>query len=140
MPGFLAATLVAGALACSPPARPIVSEVYHDATGDDTGWEFVELYNPLAAAYPLSGLRLQAGDGAGPGRWTLRWTGASTDSVRAGARFVIGGAKVTPAPDALVTLDLQNGPDAMRLLWPDGGAEVVGWGALAYAEYFCGEP
>jgi hypothetical protein len=136
----IAAALLAGVVACAPAGRPIVSEVYYDAIGDDTGWEFVELYNPQARAYSLSGLKLEAGDGAGPGRWTLRWTGGPNDSIAAGARFVIGGAKLTPVPDAVVTLDLQNGPDGMRVVWPDGVSEVVGWGALAYPEYSCGEP
>jgi hypothetical protein len=30
---------------CSRMDRPIVAEVYYDATGDDTGHEFVELLN-----------------------------------------------------------------------------------------------
>ena len=130
----------AAAAACGPPGRPIVAEVYYDAIGDDTGFEFVEILNPTGADWPLAGLRLDAGDGAGPGRWTARWTGAAGDTVRAHARFVIGGARVSPPPDAVATLDLQNGPDGMRLVWPDGATEVVGWGALAYPEYFCGAP
>ena len=126
--------------ACSPAGRPIVAEVYYDAIGDDTGQEFVELFNPTDRAQPLGGLRLEAGDGAGPGRWTLRWTGGVGDSVRAHSRFVIGGAAVTPPPDVTAALDLQNGPDAVRLVWPDGAIEVVGWGAHAFAEYACGAP
>ncbi|HTR97221.1 MAG TPA: lamin tail domain-containing protein [Candidatus Acidoferrales bacterium] len=125
---------------CSPPGHPIVTEVLYDAPGDDTGWEFVELLNPLALDVALAGLQIQAGDGAGPGRWTTRWTAGPGDTIRAGTRFVIGGAKLSPPPDAEVTLDLQNGPDGMRLLWPDGATEVLGWGALAYPEYYCGAP
>jgi hypothetical protein len=40
----------------------------------------------------------------------------------------------------VATLDLQNGPDAVRLVWPDGAIEVVGWGALESPEYHCGDP
>src|SRR5437867_9264330 len=105
---------------CAPVGRPLVTEVLYDATGDDTGYEFVELYNPSAAPHPLAGLRLEAGDGAGPGRWTLRWTGAAADTIAPRGRFVIGGALVAPAPNAVVGLELQNGPDAVRLVWPDG--------------------
>ncbi|MEO7866814.1 MAG: hypothetical protein ABIU54_04160, partial [Candidatus Eisenbacteria bacterium] len=126
--------------ACSPAQRAIVTEVYYDAIGDDTGHEYVEFYNPTALPVPMQGVRLEAGDGSAPGRWTLRWTGAAGDTVRPLGRFVVGGAKVVPAPDALATLELQNGPDAMRVLWPDGGTEVVGWGAHALVEYYCGEP
>jgi hypothetical protein len=125
---------------CSPAGRAIVAEVFYDATGDDTGWEFVELYNPVGVPCPLEGLRLEAGDGAGPGRWTLRWTGSAGDTIPPRGRFVVGGARVDPPPGALATLDLQNGPDAVRLVWPDGAAEVVGYGPLALAEYACGDP
>jgi hypothetical protein len=125
---------------CAPAAHALIAEVLYDAIGDDTGREFVELYDPLEIPVPLAGLRLEAGDGAGPGRWSLRWTGVPGDTIRPHARFVIGGALVVPAPDALATLDLQNGPDAVRLVWPDGTIEVVGYGGLAEPEYFCGAP
>ena len=123
---------------CAPPARPLIAEVLYDALGDDTGFEFVELFNPMPAPYPLAGARLEAGDGAGPNRWSLRWLGASLDTIPAGGRFVIGGAHVAPMPDAVVQLDLQNGPDAVRIVWADGAVEVVGYGAHTLAEYACG--
>ncbi len=129
--------LIALAL-CAPPLHPLIAEVFYDAAGDDTGFEFVELFNPSPAPYSLAGARLEAGDGAGPGRWTLRWVGAALDTIAAGARFVIGGAHVAPAADAVVQLDLQNGPDAVRIVWGDGASEVVGYGAHTSAEYSCG--
>ena len=132
--------LLTAALSCAPATHPTVTEVYYDAPGVDTGYEFVELWNTGDAPASLAGLRLEAGDGAGPGRWTLRWAGAPADSVGPHARFVVGGALVTPAPDRVVTLELQNGPDAVRLVWPDGTAEVVGWGAHDFPEYYCGAP
>lgn len=125
---------------CAPASRVLVNEVFYDALGDDTGWEFVELLNPGAAPAPLAGLRLESGDGSQPGRWTLRWTAAAGDTVAPHARFVVGGARVTPPPDRVAALDLQNGPDALRLVWPDGAVEVVGWGAHEFAEYACGAP
>ncbi len=134
------ASLFAAALSCAPSFHTIITEVYYDAPGDDTGHEFVELWNPGPGTAALAGLRLEAGDGGGPGRWTLRWTGSPGDSLRAGQRFVVGGALVTPAPQVVVALDLQNGPDAVRLVWPDGSAEVVGWGSHEHAEYFCNTP
>ena len=136
--GLLAVSMVA--VPCAPPGRAIVTEVYYDAIGDDTGREFVELFNPAGTSVGLAGVRLESGDGAGPGRWTLRWTGGALDSVPPGARFVIGGALVAPAPQGIVNLDLQNGPDGVRVVWPDGATEVVGYGALAHPEYFCGAP
>jgi hypothetical protein len=137
---MFAGVLLVALVACAPAGRPIVAEVFYDATGDDTGLEFVELYNPAGRPFGLAGARLEVGDGAGPGRWTVRWTGAPGDSVPAFGRFVVGGARVMPAPQATIELALQNGPDAVRLVWPDGVTEVVGYGALAYPEYSCGAP
>src|SRR5215468_9801964 len=112
--GIASLVLVAGA--CAPASHPLISEIFYDAIGDDTGLEFVELFNPSSAARPLAGARLEAGDGAGPGRWTLRWTGGATDSVPALGRFVVGGAGVVPPPQAIAALDIQNGPDAVRVV------------------------
>ncbi len=125
---------------CPPAARPMIAEVLYDAAGGDTGYEFVELVNPRGVDVALEGLRLEAGDGAGPDRWTLRWMGAAGDTIRAGGRFVIGGAALVPPPDVQVTLAIQNGPDAIRLVWPDGAVETLGFGDLEFDEYFCGEP
>src|SRR4029077_16322020 len=99
-----------------------IAEGLYDAAGDDTGREFVELYNLGPTALSLAGARLEAGDGSRPGRWSLRWTAGEGDSIGAGGRFVIGGSLVDPPPDALVPLELQNGPDAVRLVWPDGAS------------------
>src|SRR2546428_10115706 len=132
--------LVLALAACTPPDRAIVGEVFYDATGDDTGLEFVELYSPTPRPTDLAGLRLEAGDGAGPGRWTPRWTAPAGVVLEPGARYVIGGAGVVPPPDTVLELGLQNGPDAVRLEWPDGVIEVVGYGALAYDEYYCAHP
>jgi hypothetical protein len=125
---------------CAPPGHPIIAEVFYDAVGDDTGHEFVEIFNPSPGSFALAGARLEAGDGAGDGRWTLRWVGSPGDTIAAGGRFVVGGGLVAPTPEAVVQLDLQNGPDAVRLVWPDGAVEVVGYGAHTLAEYFCGAP
>src|SRR5262245_18632601 len=132
--------VVVAALSCTAAGHPMVTEVYYDAPGDDTGHEFVELWNDTDVTWSLAGLRLEAGDGAGPSRWSTRWTGGPGDSVAAHARFVIGGAAVTPRPNVVLTLDLQNGPDGLRVVWPDGATEVVGWGALEFPEYYCGAP
>lgn len=125
--------------ACAPPARPRLAEILYDPAGADAGREFVELYNPTDSAWSLAGARLDVGDGSGPGRWSARWTGDAAHAIAPGARFVIGGAGVAIA-DAVASLDLQNGPDAVRLVWPDGVAEVVGYGAHEHAEYACGAP
>jgi hypothetical protein len=134
------AALVALSTPCTNSSRPWIAELLYDAVGDDTGQEFVELLWEGEAPYPLAGAKLESGDGSAAGRWTTRWTGGALDSIRPGARFVIGGSLVAPPPDAVVTLDLQNGPDAVRLVWPDGASEVLGFGVHEFVEYFCGEP
>ena len=140
MPCGLLLSMALTFVACPLTDRVTVNEVFYDALGDDTGSEFVELFNPTSGPVELSGLRLESGDGAAAGRWTLRWTAPVGLLLGSGARFVIGGARVTPAPDTVVELALQNGPDAIRLTWPDGVAEVVGYGPLDEPDYFCGHP
>ncbi len=136
--GVLFVLVSAGA--CGPADRPIVTEILYDAAGDDTGREFVELFNPSSTPFPLAGFRLEVGDGSGPGRWSTRWSAGVGDTVPASGRFVVGGALVAPPPDAIASLELQNGPDAIRAVWPDGAREVVGYGGHEFSEYACGEP
>jgi hypothetical protein len=134
----LAAARAPFALAASPPV--VVNEVYYDAPGADAGYQFVELINRTDAAVALTGFRLEAGDGSGPGRWHALWTGQAGDVIAPHARFTIGEASVFPLPDRVQTVDLENGPDAVRLVAPDGATDVLGYGALTYAEYFEGRP
>jgi hypothetical protein len=68
------------------------------------------------------------------------WEGRGGDAIDSRGRFVLGEASVTPAPDRAVVLALENGPDAVRLLAPDGGASLVGYGVHAHAEYYSGAP
>jgi hypothetical protein len=118
----------------------ILNEVFYDAVGADGGDHFVELLNRDTLAVSLAGYRLEAGDGAGPDRWRAVWSGAAGDVVAPGARFTIGEGRVEPAPDRLLAFDLVNGPDAVRLVAPNGATDVLGYGALTYASYFEGRP
>ena len=52
--------LFLAAAACAPPFHALISEILYDAAGDDTGREFVELFNPQPIALPLAGARLEA--------------------------------------------------------------------------------
>jgi hypothetical protein len=47
---------------------------------------------------------------------------------------------VVPPPDVTADLELQNGPDACRLLLDGQVVDVVGWGELEASEFFSGEP
>ena len=130
-------------LACAVPswAQPVVlNEVYYDAPGADGGVQFVELCNRTNLAVPLAGWRLEAGDGAGEGRWRSLWTGQAGDVIPPRGRFTIGEGNVLPRPDRVQIVDLENGPDAVRLTSPEGVSDVLGYGALTWASYFEGRP
>jgi len=118
----------------------VLNEVFYDPAGLDGGFEFVELVNRTALSVPLAGFRLEAGDGAGPERWSVQWTGAAGDVLAPFARFTIGEGRVVPLPDRVVPIELENGPDAVRLVMPDGATDVLGWGTLSYASSFEGRP
>jgi len=123
-------------------AVPIVlNEVLYDPPGADAGLEYVEIVARAAAdsAASLAGWVLETGNGSAPGQWTVAWTGGPGDRLRGGL-FLVGEVAVEPPPDAVVDLDLQNGPDACRLRAPDGAIDVVGWGEPLAPEYFEGAP
>jgi len=131
--------LPCGVWAAEPPAV-LINEVLYDPPGKDAGLEFVELLNVSDLAVSLGGWQLETGNGSGEGKWTLEWSGAETDTLRPHSFFVIGEDLVSPSPDRTTDLDLQNGPDACRLVSPDGRSDVVGWGEHTYPEYYEGAP
>lgn len=112
----------------------VLNEVHYDPAGADGGMEYVELAVVGAPAeggdgVSLAGWRLETGNGAAPdGDWKVAWVGGAEDRAEGGL-FVVGEDGVTPRPDAVAELDLQNGPDACRLVAPDGGMDVCGWGS-----------
>ena len=118
----------------------VINEVLYDPPGKDAGLEFVELLNRSGEAVALKAWKLETGNGAYEDRWSLEWTGADGDTLAAGGRVVIGEELVAPPPDFATELDLQNGPDACRLVAPDGSRDVVGWGEHTYEEYYEGDP
>lgn len=117
----------------------VINEVLYDPDGADGGYEFVELYNPGSEAIGLGRWKVETGNGSYAGKWKLEWEGGHGDSIGAGSFFVIGEERVLPVPAVVTALDLQNGPDACRLLDGEGGSDVVGWGDLVFEEYFEGE-
>jgi hypothetical protein len=118
----------------------VINEVFYDPAGRDDGLEFVELYNAARVAVCLEDWRLETGNGSYEGRWKVEWVGSAAETLGANGFFVIGEDGVRPAPDGLTALDLQNGPDGCRLTSPSGLKDVVGWGDLAYGEYYEGVP
>ena len=103
----------------------VINEILYDPAGADSGREFVELWALSAVA--LDGWSLEAGDGA-RGTWRVIWRG--TGRVAAETFVVIGGDSV-PGAAARLPGELQNGPDAVRLLDARGQVhDRVGYGAL----------
>jgi len=117
----------------------VINEVFYNPLGPDTGKEFVELYNPADYMVQLKGYALESGNGANPNDWTLEWTG-TTESIPAKGYFLIGELNVTPKPDFVTSLDLQNSPDGDRLLKNGTIIDTVGYGNLVYPEYYESSP
>ena len=139
----LASVAMAGLVFASAGAQtlPVVlNEVLYDPAGTDAGHEFVELFNASESAVELEGWRLEAGNGARPGDWRPQWAGGPGDRLAPRGFFLIAGALVADRADSRVALELQNGPDALRLVSPRGAVDLLGWGALASDEYYRGRP
>ncbi|MDH4336327.1 MAG: lamin tail domain-containing protein [Candidatus Krumholzibacteria bacterium] len=116
-------------------ARVVINEVYYDHPGADAGYEFVELIDTDGAAADIGGLTLEFHNGTGTG-WVVLWRAEPGVTIRAGEPFLLGDAMVSPAPDVLTTLSLQNGPDALRIVDASGAVlDVVGYGGLDDAAY-----
>jgi Lamin Tail Domain len=118
-------------------ARVVVNELYYDHPGADAGHEFVELINDGPLPADIAGMTLEFHNGVGTG-WTAIWRAEPGRVIAAGGLFLIGGDLVSPPPDAVSPLSLQNGPDAIRIVDAAGTAlDVVGYGGLdddAYVE------
>ncbi len=137
---FLAPTPLVVICTFLAPTPLVINEVFYDPLGSDRGFEFVEIVNISGDDVCLGGWRFETGNGAYEDRWKLEWTGEQGDTLRAGEFFVVGESQVFPEPDVICDLDLQNGPDACRLVGPNGQMDVVGWGQLEFDTYFEGSP
>lgn len=118
----------------------VINEVLYDPAGADAGLEFVEILNAGTTPIDLGLLRLETGDGASAGAWRLEWTGLPGVPLEPGRYWCIGEESVEPPPDAVTDLDLQNGPDACRLVLDGTVCDVVGWGAHTLSEFYRGSP
>ncbi|MFH1502375.1 MAG: lamin tail domain-containing protein [Candidatus Eisenbacteria bacterium] len=121
-------------------SQVVVNEVLYDPEGSDTGLEFVEIANCGRDGVPLSGWTLETGNGANPDDWTVEWIGGDFDYLEPGELFLVGESSVVPAPDYVTALDLQNGPDGVRLTDGVSVVDVVGWGEPLFHEYYEGSP
>jgi len=134
------ALLVALALAGQARGQVAINEVLYDPEGPDAGLEFVEIMNCGHAGVLLTGWVLETGNGASQNDWTVEWIGGDFDYLEPGGILLIGEEDVRPAPDHVTSLDLQNGPDGIRLTDGAGVVDVVGWGDPLFHEYYEGSP
>lgn len=121
-------------------AQVAINEVFYDPEGADSGLEFVEIMNCGHGGVVLTGWVLETGNGAHPGDWTVEWIGGDLDYLGEGEILLIGESGVSPPPDYVAALDLQNGPDGVRLRDGERIVDTVGWGEPLFAEYYEGSP
>ncbi len=116
-------------------AGVVVNELYYDHPGADAGYEFVEFLNTGDVDASLDGVVLEFHNGSGAG-WIVVWRAPSGIVLAPEELFVLGDDAVTPAPDVVFALALQNGPDAIRLVDVNGAVlDMVGYGGLDDAAY-----
>ncbi|MBN2564407.1 MAG: lamin tail domain-containing protein, partial [Candidatus Eisenbacteria bacterium] len=140
--GLALIVLFASLAVSSAPARGqvLINEVLYDPEGPDTGLEFVELLNCGREGVLLTGWVLETGNGGSTDDWTVEWIGGELDYLEPGAIFLIGEADVESVPDYVTPLDLQNGPDGVRLSDGIAPVDVIGWGEPLFQEYYEGAP
>ncbi|MFP4424168.1 MAG: lamin tail domain-containing protein [Candidatus Woesearchaeota archaeon] len=118
-------------------AEIIISAVNYNPPGADDGYEWIEIYNEGERTL-LENYSIEMGNGVNADEWHTEWEG-SEEWIGRGEYLVIGEEEVIPEPDVIRTLDLQNGPDAIRLTKGDE-VQVVGWGEHEFSEYYEREP
>ncbi len=118
-------------------AQLVINELYYDHPGIDNGHEFVEIINISDASVNLAGVTVDFHNGTGE-VWKTLWRGTA-GTILPGELFTIGGKYVSPPPQVVVELGLQNGPDAVRLAIGGIPADVVGYGGLDDPEYTEGQ-
>ncbi|MBC7249825.1 MAG: lamin tail domain-containing protein [Anaerolineae bacterium] len=105
----------------------LISEVLYDPPGDDTGKEWVELYNPTAGTVTLTGFRL--GDAANPGDYERLYRFPDGAQIGPGETLVIAqtasgfrGLGYTPqsSPDYELSDTDPAIPDLSPTDWGDG--------------------
>ncbi|MFO7711400.1 MAG: lamin tail domain-containing protein [Candidatus Woesearchaeota archaeon] len=117
-------------------AEVFISAVNYNPSGADDGYEWIEIYNDGDGVW-LDNYSIEMGNGIMADEWHTEWEGS--EWIGEGEYLVIGEEEVIPEPDVIKSLDLQNGPDAIRLTNEDR-VQVVGWGEHEFSEYYEGDP
>jgi hypothetical protein len=121
-------------------ALPLISEVYYDAVGTDDGLSFVELWG--LPGTDLTGWVLEGINGT---NGAVVPSLALSGTIPGDGFFVVAdglsdGSTLVAQADLILNFDLQNGPDSVQLLSPEGAiVDAVGYGEFAPGEIFAGE-
>lgn len=119
-------------------AQPLLTGVFYDPEGVDTGYEWIEMYNPDAYAINLSSFQIAKGNGATPNDWTN--LPALSGIIEPQSFFLIGESNVSAA-DLDLKLALYNGPDSIALFQNNETVDVLGYGSgLKDEAYYDGTP
>ncbi len=128
--------LLAGSTAGIGRAALVINEVLYDPPGPDDGREFVEIANTGPFAAPLDGVVLESGNGGKPDDWKEVWRGGADAWIPPDGLYRVG--LDGPGSGEPARLDLQNGPDGVRLLKQGFELDRLGWGEHERAEYYEG--
>lgn len=119
-------------------ASPVISELYYDASGPDSGLVFVELYGTPGTV--LDSYRLEGINGTGG---TVYSSVALSGVIPADGVFVIGdddaGTTLVANADMIASIDYQNGPDSVVLRDDTAIFDAVGYGVFGASDIFAGE-
>ena len=120
-------------------ATPVISELFYDASGSDTGLAFVELFG--SPGQSLDGMVLEGING---GNGEVYTSLALNGSIPADGVFVIGddagdGSTFVADADFIGSVDYQNGPDSVVLRDASGVLDAVGYGSFGVGDIFGGE-
>lgn len=120
-------------------AATIISELFYDASGSDSGLAFVELFG--APGESLDGLLLEGVNG---GNGTVYTSLTLQGVIPADGILLIGddaggGTTSVANADVIGDVDYQNGPDSVVLRDATGVLDAVGYGNFAGGDIFAGE-
>ena len=119
-------------------ASTVISEIFYDATGPDSGLAFIELFGTPGDS--LDGLRLEGINGTGG---TVYTSFDLSGVIPSNGIFVIGddkaGSTQVPNANLIGDIDYQNGPDSVVLRDDNTIFDAVGYGVFGAANVFAGE-
>ena len=119
-------------------SAPVISELFYDAGGSDSGLVFVELFGIPGES--LEGMMLEGVNGTGG---TVYSTITLSGVMPGDGIFLIGddngGMTSVAGVDLIADVDYQNGPDSVVLRTDNVVLDAVGYGNFGLSDVFAGE-